>query len=121
MPEEWVGSDTWKETALIPMQGLRHIHEHKDDSGFFTKLVHQLPNQLLIVIIFPNCYPGKCGGWERVSREEMVQQPAKEESGNILKCARHETALIYSPLRKRAPESLFKNSQNVLRTSSRTF
>ena len=37
-----------------------------------------------------------------------LQQPAKEESGDILKCARHETALIYSPLRKRAPENLLK-------------
>ena len=70
--------------------------------------MHQLPNQLLSVIILPNCYPGRCGGWERISREDMAQQSAKEESGNILKCARHQTALIYSPLRKRAPENLLK-------------
>ena len=81
MPEEWVGSDTWKETVLKSTQGLVYIHEHKNDSGFFTKLVHQLSNQLLSVVIFPNCYRGRCGGWERISREEMVQQPAKEESG----------------------------------------
>ena len=71
------------------------IHEHKDDPGFLTKLVHQLSNQFLGVIIFPNCYPGRCGGWELISREDMAQQPAKEEAGNILKWARHETALTY--------------------------
>ena len=108
MPEERVGSDIWKETVLKSTQGLVYIHEHKDDPGFLTKLVHQLSNQLLSVIIFPNCYPGRCGGWERISREDMVQQAVKEESGNILKCARHETALIYGPLRKRAPENLLK-------------
>ena len=32
----------------------------------------------------------------------------KRTLGNILKFARHETALTYCPLRKRAPESLFK-------------
>ena len=93
---------------LRPMQGLRYIHEHKDDPGFFTKLVHQFSNQLLSVIILPNCYPGRRGGWERISREEKVQQLAKEDPGNILMCARHETALTHGPLRKRAPENLFK-------------
>ena len=79
--EDRVGSDIWRKMALIPMQGLRYIHEHKDDPGFCTKLVHYLPNQLLSVIIFPDCYPGRCGGWERISREDMVEQLAKEESG----------------------------------------
>ena len=88
--------------------GLRCIHEHKDDLGFFAKLVHQLSNQFLCVIIFPNCHPGRCGGWERISREEKVQQLAKEDLGNILKCARHESALTHGPLRKRAPENLLK-------------
>ena len=81
MPEEWVGSDIWKETVLKSTQGLVHTHEHKDDPRFFTKLVHYLPDQLLSVIIFPNCYPGRCGGWDRISREDMAQQLAKEESG----------------------------------------
>ena len=47
--EEWVGSNIWKETVLKSTQGLRYIHEHKDDPGFFAKLVHQLSNQLLSV------------------------------------------------------------------------
>ena len=38
----------------------------------------------------------------------MVQQAVKEEAGNILKCARHEIALMHGPLRKRAPENLLK-------------
>ena len=101
--------------------GLRCIHEHKDDLGFFAKLVHQLSNQFLCVIIFPNCHPGKCGGWERISREEKVQQLAKEDLGNILKFARPETALIYGPLRKRAPDTPVKSSRNALRASSWTF
>ena len=71
--EDRVGSDIWREMAWIPMQGLVYIHEHKDDPGFCTKLAHQSSNQFLSVIIFPNCYPGRCGGWERISREEMVQ------------------------------------------------
>ena len=119
--EEWVGSDIWKEMVLKSTQGLVYIHEHKDDPGFFTKLVHQLSNQLLSVIIFPNCSLGRCGGWELISREDMAQQLAKEDLGNILKFARHETALIYGPLRKRAPETPVKSSQSVLRASSRTF
>ena len=85
-----------------------YIHEHKDDPGFFTKLVHQFSNQLLTVIIFPNCSLGRCGGWERISREEKVQQLAKEDLGYNLKFARHETALTHGPLRKRAPENLLK-------------
>ena len=70
--------------------------------------MRQLSNQLLSVIIFPKCYPGRRGGWERISREEKVQQLAEEDLGNILKFARHETALTHGPLRKRAPENLFK-------------
>ena len=70
--EEWVGSDIWKQTVLKSTQGLVYIHEHKDDLGFCTKLVHQLSNQLLSVIIFPNCYPGRCGGWELISWEDAV-------------------------------------------------
>ena len=42
--EKWVGSDIWKEMVLKPTQGLVNIHEHKDDPGFFTKLVHQFSN-----------------------------------------------------------------------------
>ena len=37
--EEWVGSDGKR--FLKSMQGLRHTHEHKDDRGFFSKMVHQ--------------------------------------------------------------------------------
>ena len=79
--KEWVGSNIWKEMVLKSTQGLVYIHEDKDDPGFFTKLVRQLSNQLVTVIIFPNCPPGRCGGWERISREDMAQQLAKEESG----------------------------------------
>ena len=111
MPRSWkVGSGPtfWKEMVSKSTQGLRYIHEHKDDLGFLTKLVHQLSNQLLSVIIFPKCYPGRCGGWELISREDMAQQLAKEDLGITLKCARHERALTYGPLRKRAPENLLK-------------
>ena len=79
--EEWVRSVIWKEMVSKSTQGLVYIHEHKDDPGFFAKLVHQLSNQLLSVIIFPNCSLGRCGGWELFSREDMAQQSAKEESG----------------------------------------
>ena len=79
--EDRVGSDISRIMALIPTQGLVYIHEHKDDPAFFTYLVHHLSNQLLSVIIFPKCYPGRCGGWELISREDMAQQSAKEESG----------------------------------------
>ena len=86
--EDGVGSDIWKEMVSKSTHGLRCIHEHKDDLGFFTKLVHQLSNQFLCVIIFPNCYPGRCRGWECISREEKVQQLAKEDLGNVLKVCR---------------------------------
>ena len=52
--EQWVGADIWKEMVLKSMQGLRYIHEHMDDPGFWTKWVHQLSNQFLSVIIFLN-------------------------------------------------------------------
>ena len=106
--EQWVGSDIWKEMVLKSMQGLRYIHEHKDDPGFWTKWVHQLSNQFLSVIIFLNCYPGRCGGWELIARDDMLQQLANENLGNVLKFARHKTALTYGPLKKWAPESLLK-------------
>ena len=92
MPKEYVGSDIWKEMVLKSMQGPRYIHEHKDAPGFWTKWVHQLPNQFLSVIIFLNCYPGKCGGWELTSREEMAQQLVEEDLGNVLKFARHKNS-----------------------------
>ena len=38
----------------------------------------------------------------------MMQQLAKEDLGNVLKFARHKTALTYGPLKKWAPESLLK-------------
>ena len=85
--------DIWKEMVSKSTQGLVYIHERTDDPGFFAKLVHQLSNQLLSVIFFPNCYPGRRGGWERISREEKVQQLAKEDLGDNLKFAGHETAL----------------------------
>ena len=85
-----------------------YTHEHEDDLGFLSKLVHQLSNQILCVIIFPNCFPGSCGGWERISREDMMQQLGKEDLGNVLKCARHETELTHGPLRDQAPENLLK-------------
>ena len=90
--EEWVGSDISKEMVLKSTQGPRCIHERKDDPGFFTKLVHQLPNLFLSVRIFLNCYPGRCGGWELTSREEMAQQLAEEDLGNVLKFARHKNS-----------------------------
>ena len=105
---EWVGSDIWREMVLKSMQGLRFTHEHEDDRGFVTKLVHQLSNQLLSVIIFLNCYPGRRGGWDLISREDTVQQLAGEDLGNILKSARHKTALTHGPLKRWAPESLLK-------------
>ena len=68
--EEWVGADVWREMVEKSMQGLRFIHEHKDDPDFFTKDVHNLANQLLGVIVFLNCFPGRCGGegggWELI-------------------------------------------------------
>ena len=106
--EEWVGSDMWKEMVSKSTQGLRYIHEHKDDPGYLTKLVHQSSNHFLSVIIFPNCYPGRCGGWGLICWEDVVQRLAEEDLGMSLKFARHETALTYGPLRKRAPENLLK-------------
>ena len=37
-----------------------------------------------------------------------MQQLAKEDLGNNFEFARHETALTYGPLKKRAPENLLK-------------
>ena len=92
--EDRVGSDIWRKWRLRPTQGLRYIHEHKDVLGFLTKLVHQLSNQLLSnqlqsVIVFPTAVLAGV-------------------VGDILKCAKHETALTHGPLGKRAPENLFK-------------
>ena len=53
---------------LKSLQGVRYIHVHQDDSGSFSKTVHQLSIQLLGVILHPNC------GWEFVEREDTVEQ-----------------------------------------------
>ena len=107
--KKWVGSDIWWEMVLKSMQGLRCIHEHKDDPAFFTKFAHQFFG----VVIFLNCYPGRCGGWELISREDVAQL-AREDWGNVLKFARHKTARTRGPLTKGTLESLSK----ALRTHS---
>ena len=61
-------------------------------------MAHQLSNQFLSVVIFLNCYPGRCGGWELIDRADMLKQLSKEGSGNFLMRVKHNTAKTYGPL-----------------------
>lgn len=106
--ESWCGSETWRNLVRKAMQGLVYIWEHKDLDDFFTKDVHQLSNQLICIIIFLNCFPGRCGGWESITREDMVSQLLTEDHQNILTFTRHKTVKVYGPLKKWVPNSVWK-------------
>ena len=95
--DNWVGADVWRAMVRKSMQGLTYIHNHRDDVNFFNKSVHQLANQFIGVIIFLNSFPGRCGGWELFSKEEMVLQLAKEEEDDILTFFKHKTVKVYGP------------------------
>ena len=44
-------------------------------------MAHQLSNQFPSVVIFLNCYPGRCGGWELIDGADMLKQLSKEGLG----------------------------------------
>ena len=104
--ESWVGSDIWGEMVFKAMQVLTYIFEHRADDGFFTKDVHQLANQCLAVIIFLNSYPGRCGGWQLLEREKVLEQILEDPWGSIITHYNHKTKKYYGPILKWAPSSL---------------
>ena len=106
--ENWVGSDVWREMVLKSMHGLVFIHEHEDDPEFFTKSVHLMSNQFLSVIIYLNCFPGRCGGWELIDRADTVEQLARENHENLFTFTKHKTAKVYGPLKKWVPDSVVR-------------
>ena len=106
--EQWVGSDVWGSMVLKAMQVLTYIHDHKDDEGFFSKGVHQLANQALMIIIFLNCFPGRCGGWELLDKDEVLREILKEEWDNIITIYNHKTKNFYGPLKKWTPNSIHR-------------
>ena len=61
----------------------------------------------LRVMIYPNCSPARCGGWELIEREDMLEQSAKEGLDLVLTFVMHKTAKMYGPLNKWEPERLF--------------
>ena len=102
--DEQVGSNIWRATA-----------EHKEDPWFWTKRVHQLSTQFLPVIIFPNCHPGRCGGWEQIDRADMLEQLSKRRfRGCPVVCETQDSEDTYGFLKKWEPECLLK----ALRTHS---
>ena len=100
MIQNWVGSEVFKEMVLNAFKGLLYIYEHMDDDGFWNKWTHYLANQFLIIIIFLNTYPGRCGGWELIEREDMdVQLACELILKNILVFTHHKTAKAAGPVR----------------------
>jgi hypothetical protein len=106
--DEWVGSDIWGTMVLQAMRALAYIHAHRDDEGFFSKDVHQLANQCLLLIIFLNTFPGRCGGWELLKKDKVLEQLAREVQDNIIIHHDHKTKKFYGPLLKWAPKSLLE-------------
>ena len=43
---------------------------------FWGKWTHYLANQFLVIILFLNMYPGRCGGWELMAKADMMAQLA---------------------------------------------
>ena len=64
--------------VLKSMQSFRYFHELEDVPGFFSKMVHQLSNQFICVIICFNCWLDKPGLWEQIGKEDMAEQLSKE-------------------------------------------
>ena len=69
--EQWVGSDVWHDMVLKAIQGLRYIHDQKDNPGFVSNVEHSLSNHFPSVIIYLNCNAGKCGSWEQMDKEHV--------------------------------------------------
>ena len=107
--QDWVGSEVYKEMVLKAFQGLRYIYEHKDDDGFWNKWTHYLATQFLVVIVCLNTYPGRCGGWELIERDDMMAQLAGELiQKNILVFLKHKTDEVYGPLKKWVPNNVIQ-------------
>ena len=106
--DQWVGPEVWGLLVLKAMQVLCYIHAHREEEGFFTKDVHQLANQCLLIIIYLNTYPGRCGGWELLKENEVLQQLLQEPFDNIIIHLHHKTKDFYGPLLKWAPNSLLE-------------
>ena len=63
--DQWVGADVWITMVRKAMDGLKFTAHYKDDPDFWSKKVHHLANQYLMVVVFLNTYLGRCGGWEK--------------------------------------------------------
>ena len=102
--EDWVGSDVYLEMVLKAYKVLKYIWANKDEEGFWEKKVHQLANQMLIIIIFLNLYAGRCGGWELITRADMVAQLDSDLAQQcILLFEKHKMAAVYGTLKKWVP------------------
>ena len=106
--EGWCGPEVWRSMVRKSMLGLKYIHQHKDDPEFWSKTVLALANQFLACIIFLNSYPGRCGGWELITTEEMLSQLSSGEPKNILVFRKHEPRKWYGHLKKWVPKPVFK-------------
>lgn len=108
--ENWVGAAAYTVLVLKAYQGLRYIGEHAADEGFWDKWVHALANQFIVLIIYLNMYPGRCGGWEQITKEEMEEQLRGELVANkaILVFAKHKTVKTYGPLKKWVPRQVLE-------------
>ena len=91
----WVGAEVWKELVVDAHLVLKYIWSHKDDPGFWTKDIHLLALQCVVIIIFLDCYSGRSGGWELILTEDMVEQLAGElAASNVLLFKRHKTMKV---------------------------
>jgi hypothetical protein len=98
--DSWVGAQIYLDMVLLAFQVLKYIHLHAWEDGVWDKWTHYLANQMLIVIIFLNTYPGRCGGWELITKDEMEAQLAGElviQKG-VLVFTKHKTVKVYGPL-----------------------
>ena len=81
---------------------------------FLGKWTHYLANQFLVIILFLNMYPGRCGGWELMAKADMMAQLAGDLIlKNILVFERHKTAEVYGPLKKWIPIFLYRSLKVV--------
>ena len=108
--DSWVGAQVYNEMVLLAFQALKYITTHAWEDGFWDKWIHLLANQMLVVIIFLNTYPGRCGGWELITKEEMETQLAGElvAQKGILEFVKHKTVKIYGPLKKWTPRQVLE-------------
>ena len=93
--EQWCSPEVWRSMVRKNMLGLNCIHQHKDDPECWSKTAHALANQILAIIIFLNSYPGRCGGKDLITTEEMLPQLSSGESKNILVFQKHKTRKWY--------------------------